>query len=605
MGRRARGGVSSPHHSLDYLQSLVDKMSESGYINKVRAEELKSLSQNNLRKVFHEMTPGLKAEDTPKSSSPLKRKVIDGKTKFIFVERTPDRVTTYRLSRWLYNAGQKNPRRKLSKKVDKARSNLQNRIRLIRTNFKKGLLPFESLAEAEDIVRNITNSTSVKSSNIENALLNGADILREERFGASTQKAVTSGKRFVGRDYLADAKRYNIPVDKKLYNSDEVYKLKILRLVYNEKRVTDNAKKVLHDMVSANTQYLLGENADIDGIRNTIDDLHKNKTSGALWDYKKSLEGKHIGMRPKDWFFDSKKGLYGLAGDRVYNLVHRAEKMGLTPNLTARQFEQLRGLAMYSILTPGSHMDHIIPLLHKPGTASDPLNIDIVTATDNLKKQGNLDYKTKSLLPEKYNPDQIFDIVNDRIKEFKKVDIPRYINMGVLDNKTAQLIQVGEWGSDASFKGLTVGGKEIKFSGRRPSRFLKSPKTMIAGAIAAPFALAYSAMAKSDPTPSDWLNRSDPLFTNQALDNLLQGAKYHTVKPGGGIDYISLLDSTDLMFYGRGQNKYNMNIKDIEGRKMVDPTWRRTGLLETQGDKSTILDRRPEFWNRKRESIWT
>jgi len=32
--------------------------------------------------------------------------------------------------------------------------------------------------------------------------------------------------------------------------------------------------------------------------------------------------------------------------------------------------------------------------------------------------------------------------------------------------------------------------------------------------------------------------------------------------------------------------------------RLVDPTWRRTGLLETQGDKSTILDR-------KRKSIWT
>ena len=46
--------------------------------------------------------------------------------------------------------------------------------------------------------------------------------------------------------------------------------------------------------------------------------------------------------------------------------------------------------------------------------------------------------------------------------------------------------------------------------------------------------------------------------------------------------------------------------KSRQERKMVDPTWRGTGLQEeTIGDKITILDRLPEFWNRKRESIWT
>ena len=44
-----------------------------------------------------------------------------------------------------------------------------------------------------------------------------------------------------------------------------------------------------------------------------------------------------------------------------------------------------------------------------------------------------------------------------------------------------------------------------------------------------------------------------------------------------------------------------MNLKNAEERKMVDPTWRGTGLLETQGDKITTLDRQ----RRKRENIWT
>ena len=136
-----------------------------------------------------------------------------------------------------------------------------------------------------------------------------------------------------------------------------------------------------------------------------------------------------------------------------------------------------------------------------------------------------------------------------------------------------------------------------------------NPKKAIMISALLPFMFGYSASgAAQDEVPPEFLNvpKQDRFFANPEIDNMWQAAKYHTYKKeGSALEWANVFDYTDLGFYGKGQRKYNMNLKNAEERKMVDPTWKGTGLPETIGDKSTILDRRPEFWNRKRESIWT
>ena len=137
-----------------------------------------------------------------------------------------------------------------------------------------------------------------------------------------------------------------------------------------------------------------------------------------------------------------------------------------------------------------------------------------------------------------------------------------------------------------------------------------NPKKAVMIAALFPFMLGYSASGVAqDEVPPEFLDvpKQDRVFANPKLDNIWQAAKYHTYKKeGSALEWANLFDFTDLPFFGRGPRRYNTNLKNIEDRKMVDPTWRGTGLPEeTMGDKSTILDKRPEFWNRKRESIWT
>ena len=136
-----------------------------------------------------------------------------------------------------------------------------------------------------------------------------------------------------------------------------------------------------------------------------------------------------------------------------------------------------------------------------------------------------------------------------------------------------------------------------------------NPKKAMMIAALFPFMFGYSASGVAqDEVPPEFLNvpKQDRFFANPEIDNMWQAAKYHTYKKeGSALEWANIFDYTDLGFYGKGQRKYNMNLKNAEERKMVDPTWKGTGLPETIGDKSTILDRRPEFWNRKRESIWT
>ena len=130
-----------------------------------------------------------------------------------------------------------------------------------------------------------------------------------------------------------------------------------------------------------------------------------------------------------------------------------------------------------------------------------------------------------------------------------------------------------------------------------------NPKKAAIATALLPASLLYSTVSSSDDVPIESLDRprGERFLGTRRADNVWQSAKHNVLKEGGWLDWFSLLDYTDLGFYGKGQRKYNMNLKNAEERKMVDPTWRGTGLLETQGDKITTLDRQ----RRKRENIWT
>ena len=130
-----------------------------------------------------------------------------------------------------------------------------------------------------------------------------------------------------------------------------------------------------------------------------------------------------------------------------------------------------------------------------------------------------------------------------------------------------------------------------------------NPKKAAIATALLPASLLYSTVSSSDDVPIESLDRQrgERFLGTRRADNVWQSAKHNVLKEGGWLDWFSLLDYTDLGFYGKGQRKYNMNLKNAEERKMVDPTWRGTGLLETQGDKITTLDRQ----RRKRENIWT
>jgi len=127
----------------------------------------------------------------------------------------------------------------------------------------------------------------------------------------------------------------------------------------------------------------------------------------------------------------------------------------------------------------------------------------------------------------------------------------------------------------------------------------KNPRKAAVASILVPAASLYSMVSKGD---APGLNRpkEERFLGTRRADDLWQSGKHHVFKPGGWMDWFSLIDPYDLALHGRSPRRYDTSLS-LQERKMVDPTWRGTGLLETQGDKITILDRQ----RRKRENIWT
>ena len=264
---------------------------------------------------------------------------------------------------------------------------------------------------------------------------------------------------------------------------------------------------------------------------------------------------------------------------------------------------------------------HHVQPVGKEGTVKDPANIRGVRGGQYKKVAGSEHAKIH---------DPIFDSWYENLKN-QNVTIGKIAPPGAgvptrVLGPSGELMPEGEWvsGLDESVSPERRAISEImdirKFKQLSKIDFTdllkNNPKKAMMIAALFPFMFGYSASGVAqDEVPPEFLDvsKQDRVFANPEIDKIWQAAKYHTYKKeGSALEWANLFDFTDLSLFGRGPRKFNMASADdgtpttIPERKMVDPTWRGTGLQEeTIGDKITILDRLPEFWNRKRESIWT
>ena len=466
-------------HPVEYLRSLVDRALESGVITAEKAEELKSLSGHKLAREFKGMVSG-RAKKSVGWISATRDKA--GRIKYIFNELSPKEKSSYIVNQWKKGLG---GRAKVA--ITKDLKSLGRRVEQIRVNYQKGAVSYETLENAENAYRSLSNLKATNAGQIKGEISRILKTLKGEVFGKSTEK----------RDYYRLAKIFGVDFDKNIIKTDPEYRTdagKNLRTAVTHKITNFGRQKIaVHDLITANAEILESRGVNIEELRNRVDSYHKEvkpKKLNSLW--RDELQTKH-GLRKPEWFLNTKLGLAGHAGNRIDSLLRRAEKKGLykAGNLTQLQLEQLRALAMYSILSPGSNMDHIMPLLHKG--SSEPLNIDIIYEIENMRKQGNPDYVTKSLLPEdvaygegskrKVNLDKIFAAVNEKIRNFRDVEIPKLIKRGVIPKETASLIQIGEWGSNPNmatpddathlFARKDIAGKDVRGGRFGQSRHLK------------------------------------------------------------------------------------------------------------------------------------
>ena len=466
-------------HPVEYLRSLVDRALESGVITAEKAEELKSLSGHKLAREFKGMVSG-RAKKSVGWISATRNKA--GRLKYIFNELSPKEKSSYIVNQWKKKL---NPR--AAKAIKLSLGELKRRVGQIRINYQKGDVSYETLENAENAYRSLSNLKVTNATQIKGEISRILKTLKGEVFGKSTGK----------RDYYRLAKTFGVDFDKNLIKTDPKYKtaegLTLRNTVRHRLNTFGKAKIAVHDLITANAEILENHNVNIQELRNKVDSYYKEvkpKKLYSLW--RNELQTKY-GLRKPEWFLNTKVGLAGHAGNRIDSLLRRAEKKGLykAGNLTQLQLEQLRALAMYSILSPGSNMDHIMPLLHKG--SSEPLNIDIIYEIENMRKQGNPDYVTKSLLPEdvaygegskrKVNLHKIFDAVNEKIRNFRDVEIPKLIGRGVIPKETASLIQIGEWGKNPNissaddathlFARKDIAGKDVRGGRFGQSRHLK------------------------------------------------------------------------------------------------------------------------------------
>ena len=120
----------------------------------------------------------------------------------------------------------------------------------------------------------------------------------------------------------------------------------------------------------------------------------------------------------------------------------------------------------------------------------------------------------------------------------------------------------------------------------------KNPKKAAAASILVPAASLYSMVSKGD-VPEGLLNRpkEERFLGTRKADDLWQSGKHHVFKPGGWMDWFSLIDPYDLALHGRAPRRYDTSLS-LQERKMVDPTW----------SSSTAINTPPK---KKRENIWT
>jgi len=481
MGRRPRGGVIK--HDPDYLRSLVDLAVENEYISPQDGNDLKSLPDRGSVTLRLKLKNMSQRQDNKNAVTWVKR---DKKGNFVFNELSPKERDIYVISRWKKKLSS-NP--KLKELLLPYINTLYGRMLTLRARAAKGELSDEALERASEVYRSMAftsdNSAGVSTPN---EILMKVEELAQPEYGFSTRK----GKRLGGLpgggvDYIADANRLGVEVDEVLFHSDPKYKQKIITNIRDRHSTFRRARIRVRDLITDNALLLEEGGENIDELYRTVEDIYSNQSRPVLSDLEQGLKAKY-GIDTSE-FWKSNKSLYARAADRVGFLLRRAEKVGVLPFLTGADIEKLKALAMYSVLTPGSNLDHIIPQIQKDAGKGPQVgvgltnwsNIDVISATQNMEKQSNPDYKTKSLLPENVASGsgaertvkvdkELYKAINKKIAHFKNVEIPELVASNKLHPSRVDDIQIGEWVPDESgeysFKRSTVGGREITQKGR-------------------------------------------------------------------------------------------------------------------------------------------
>ena len=475
-----RGGYVK--HDPDYLRSLVDLAVENEYISIADGNELKSLPDRGPVTLRYKLKNMSQRQDKKNAVTWVKR---DKKGNFVFNELSPKERDIYVISRWKKKLSS-NP--KLKELLLPYINTLYGRMLTLRARAAKGELSDEALERASEVYRSMAfTSDNPAGVNTPDEILMKVEELAQPEYGFSTRK----GKRLGGLpgggvDYIADANRLGVEVDEVLFESDPKYKQKIITNTRDRHSTFRRARIRVRDLITDNALLLEEGGENIDELYRTVEDIYSNQSRPVLSDLEQDLKTRHKINTSQFW---KSKSLYAKAADRAYFLMRRAEKVGVLPFLTDLDIEKIKALAMYSVLTPGSNLDHIIPQIQKDAGKGPQVgvgltnwfNLDVISAVQNMEKQSNPDYKTKSLLPKNVASGsgaertikvdkELYGAINKKISNFKNVVIPELVASNKLDPSRVDDIQIGEWVPDESgeysFKRYTVGGRQITQKGR-------------------------------------------------------------------------------------------------------------------------------------------
>jgi hypothetical protein len=481
MGRRPRGGVI--RHDPDYLRSLVDLAVKNEYISPQDGNDLKSLPDRGPVTLRLKLK-GIAQRQSNRNTVTWVKK--DKKGNFVFNELSPKERDIYVISRWKTKLSS-NP--KLKKLLLPYINSLYGRMLTLRARATKGELSDEALERASEVYRSMAFSTDNPTGvTTPDEILIKIEELAQPEYGASTRKGKRLGGPLGGGvDFISEAQRLmGVKVDEKLFNSDPEYRKKIRTNVRDRQSTFRRARTRVRDLITDNALLLEEGGENLDELYRTVEDIYSNQSRPVLSDLEQKLKDRYKINTSEFW---KSKSLYAKSADRAYFLMRRAEKAGVLPFLTNLDIEKIKALAMYSVLTPGSNLDHIIPQIQKDAGRGPQVgvgltnwfNLDVISAVQNMEKQSNPDYRTESLLPKNVASGsgiertikvdkELYEAINKKIAHFKNVEIPQLVAAKKLDPSRVDDIHIGEWVPDKngeySFNRFTIGGRPITQKGR-------------------------------------------------------------------------------------------------------------------------------------------